>query len=155
MPTITENQKNGQLKLDDAVMFARNWLQKGAISAPDFRAFTVRLEELESLVRHMKGIGLNAARFYLGIKEDSPSKVVNDIPAVKPCLLMSGVRGFEVNFDVTPPLVEKVGEEVYFSGTEDIEGEFVYDFAYPCPDTCQLKDSPLMDPPPTGPLTKY
>jgi hypothetical protein len=135
---------NGRLELKDAEAFTKKWVEKGSISAEDFRAFSVRKTELDSLMTLLEKNRLDAVRFYFGMKPKT-----NGEEGFQPCLIMTGVRGFEVDFsNPADPIVTNVGKEEYFPDRlSDVEGEFVFDFAYPCPDTCQI-DSPLMNPPP-------
>jgi hypothetical protein len=142
----TFTARDGQLSLTDAEDFTKNWITKGIISEKEFRAFSVRKTELDDLLARMTLNGLDAVRFYLGMKPKT-----NGEEGLQPCLIMAGVKGFEVDF-INPdnPVVTNVGKEQYFPDrTSKIEGEFVYDFAYPCPDTCQ-NNSPLMPPSPAA-----
>ncbi len=142
---------NGRLELKEAETFTRNWIQTGTITANDFRAFTVRGSELEALLELMNSNGLDAVRFYFGMKPRPDGKF-----GLKPCFIMAGVKGFEVDFtNPDDPVVTNVGEEMYFPDRiSNVEGEFVYDFSYPCPSTCQ-NDSPLMNPPQPGPAHSW
>ena len=138
------NAENGHLSLKEAETFTRKWIDKQSITANDLRAFPVRRVELLHLLERMAADELDAVRFYIGMKPKTTDEEV-----LQPCLIMAGVKGFEVNFNAPQgPIVTNVGKEEYFTGRSgnEAEDESTYDFSYPCPDTCQL-DSPLMNPP--------
>lgn len=149
--------KNGKLPLGEAQGYIKNWIGRQIISTDQLRAFTIRRTELEFLLMQMTITESNAARFYLGDKSNDLG-----LPPV-PCLIMAGVDGFVPNFDLPEGYPEGniPGQERYFiyfpqsvppteppatRGTNELEQmEYVLDFAYPCPDTCQL-NSVLMNP---------
>jgi hypothetical protein len=148
------SEKNFKISLTEGKGFTQNWINKGKVYASDLRAFTVKIPELINILSELSGIpiqplvppnrDLNAVRFYTGVK------ILKD-GTNAPCLVMVGVEGFnsgEENPDDYNP-----GKEVYSikegvvnaanydEGDADDSG--LYDFAYPCPDTCTL-NSPLM-----------
>jgi hypothetical protein len=145
--------ENGKLGLTAAEGFTLDWkknAKKFMAELPDDkipRAFTIRRAELEFLLLQMTILECDATRMYLGLKpSESPHiDIVQD-----PCLIMTGVRDFRPDFN--DPGNSKPGKEVYFSAFPaninpaiPSEEPYVLDFAYPCPDTCQI-DSPLMNP---------
>ncbi len=150
-PEFFFDASNGQLSLTEAETFTRNWVETGTITANDFRAFSVRASELNALLELVNSNGLDAVRFYFGMKPRPDGKF-----GLKPCLVMAGVQGFEVDFsNPNDPVVTNAGKEIYFPDRKsNVEGEFVYDFSYPCPSTCQ-NDSPLMDPPQPAAANSY
>jgi hypothetical protein len=146
--------ENGKLDLKVAKGFTLDWkanAKKYIAGLPDDkipRAFTIRRSELEFLLLQMTILECDATRMYLGLK---PSESPHIGIAQDPCLIMTGVRDFRPDFK--NPGDSKPGTEVYFTqypGNIDpmnvVEGEYVLDFAYPCPSTCQ-NDSPLMGTP--------
>jgi hypothetical protein len=148
--------ENGKLPVGKAQGYIKNWVGRQVISTDQLRAFTIRRTELEFLLMQMTITGSNAARFYLGDKSTDQG-----LPPV-PCLIMAGVDGFVPNFELPEGYPEGniPGQERYFTyfpdqsngsnsrhraADEPIQQEYVLDFAYPCPDTCQL-NSILMNP---------
>lgn len=144
------------MPLLQAQAYVKNWIGRQTISTDQLRAFTIRRTELEFLLLQMTITESDAARFYIGDKADNPG-----VPPV-PCLIMTGVDGFVPGFDLPEgyPPGNIPGKERYFTyfpdqhngsgarhgaAVEPIQGEYVLDFAYPCPDTCQL-NSVLMNP---------
>jgi hypothetical protein len=158
--------ENGKLPLATAKQYVKNWINRKQISTDQLRAFTVRRTELEFLLMQMDITSSDAARFYLGDKAVTPDA------APDLSLIMAGVQGFVPGIFLNPPFVRPnfitnlempnlPGKEKYFTyfpehsiGSsarhheieEPVPGEYVFDFAYPCPHTCAL-DSELMPPP--------
>jgi len=159
--------ENGKLPLASAQQYVRNWLSRGKIEAGQLRGFTIRKSELEFLLLQMDITSCDAVRFYLGDRAASPA----DAPDFS--LIMTGVQGFVPSLFLKPPyaqedffgknqIVDLPGMEKYFTyfpentfqhgkggGKGDdpdpaTGAEYVFDFAYPCPSTCQLET-------PTGP----
>ncbi len=167
--------ENGKLPLATAQQYIKNWINRKQIGTGQLRAFTIRRTELEFLLMQMDITSSDAARFYLGDKADNPEN------APDLSLIMAGVQGFVPDTFFKPPyvpegfytnqqLVNLPGKEKYFSyfpehnigsGVTDHSAmavddpaQYVFDFAYPCPSTCQLvtEDGPsgstsiLLDP---------
>lgn len=151
--------ENGKLPLKMAEQYTMNWAKLPVVPTNQLRAFTIRRTELEFLLLQMTISESNATRIYLGNKSDSPNP-----EDVIPCLIMVGVNGFIPQFEAPEYLKSNIpGTEKYFTyfpegipvspmpgahgrSVDLTEGEYVLDFAYPCPHTCDL-GSPLMSPP--------
>jgi hypothetical protein len=155
--------ENGKLPVPIAQQYIKNWINRKQIGTNQLRAFTIRRTELEFLLLQMDITSSDAARFYLGDK----AATTEDAPDLS--LIMAGVQGFVPDIFLQPPFVKAPpfepltnlpGREKYFTYfpehsvgaiarrneiEEPIPGEYVFDFAYPCPHTCEL-NSPLMDP---------
>jgi hypothetical protein len=139
---------NGKITLKEGCEYTQTWINKDEIHTGDLHAFTVNLSELISILNDLyPGLVPNpgeinekklAARFYLGYRRGRTG-------VLAPSLVMCGVQNFD-------PANGNYGYEEYASGDgpakaykagASLNDLYVYDFAYPCPDTCTL-DSPLM-----------